>query len=97
MSAFGRRTGAGGSQPARPAFGVARPMQGAAPAAGNAPLPGNAPVPGGEQFPPLPGEDALDRPVDAATLRADAQTLLRNRRGQSGLWGYGLKDGGRHK
>jgi len=79
MSAFGRRTGAGGSQPARPAFGVARPMQGAAPAAGNAPLPGNAPVPGGEQFPPLPGVDALDRPVDAATLRADAMTRLSDR------------------
>ena len=63
-------------QPARPAFGVARPMQGGQ---GSAPVPGQAPVPGGDQFPPLPSEDALDRPVDAATLRADAMTRLADR------------------
>ncbi len=32
MSAFGRRNGIGGGQAARPAFGVARPMQGGGPA-----------------------------------------------------------------
>ena len=47
MSAFGRRNGSNGSgQSGRPAFGVARPMQGGAP--------GPRPQPeGGEQFPPL--------------------------------------------
>jgi pilus assembly protein CpaF len=67
-------------QPARPAFGVARPMRGSD--GGGAPVPGQAPLPGqsnGDQFPPLPSEEALDRPVDQATLRADAMTRLADR------------------
>ena len=48
MSAFGRRSGTGnGTPPARPAFGVARPMQGGGPTR-------PAELNGGEQFPPLP-------------------------------------------
>ena len=81
MSAFGRRNGAGG-QPVRPAFGVARPMQGGAPA---------RPEPeGGSQFPPLdtlpmPGEteapmgnmpgtamDAMQRLADRQAASADS-------------------------
>ncbi len=48
MSAFGRRSGTGnGTSSARPAFGVARPMQGGGPTR-------PAALTGGEQFPPLP-------------------------------------------
>ncbi|MGE3693349.1 MAG: CpaF family protein, partial [Novosphingobium sp.] len=82
MSAFGRRTGTGGTAPgARPAFGVARPMKGGidpATQSGSAPVP-QAPIPGGNQFPPLPGDEVLDRPVDNASLRADAMTRLADR------------------
>ena len=49
MSAFGRRNGMGAGPAGRPAFGVARPMQG-----GAAAQPGPA-TDTGEQFPPLPG------------------------------------------
>ncbi|WP_423604285.1 CpaF family protein [Sphingomonas sp. MS122] len=56
MSAFGRRSGPGAT-PARPAFGVARPMQGGAPARQPEPL-------GGEQFPPL-----HDVPLPGASQR----------------------------
>ncbi len=55
MSAFGRRSGAGSGQPVRPAFGVARPMQGG----GGASRP-DADLPG-SQFPPL----------DSATLSGE--------------------------
>ena len=46
MSAFGRRNGTGNTPGNRPAFGVARPMQGSGPAR-------PAEVEGGDQFPPL--------------------------------------------
>ncbi len=64
MSAFGRRSGMGSATGGRPAFGVARPMQG--------PMPGVRqpdPIPmGGDQFPPissvpLPGGGGLAGPV----------------------------------
>ena len=48
MSAFGRRSGLGGGTGGRPAFGVARPMQG-----GGATRPSDLGPMGGEQFPPL--------------------------------------------
>jgi pilus assembly protein CpaF len=79
MSAFGRRNGAGGMQPARPAFGVARPMTTGSEAAQGAPMPGQGNIPGGNQFPPLPQDDPLTRPVDATTLKADAMTRLTDR------------------
>ncbi len=54
MSAFGRRSGLGGGTGGRPAFGVARPMQGGAPARPSDPLP-----PGGEPLRwDLPGGSA---------------------------------------
>ncbi|MCC7394166.1 MAG: CpaF family protein [Sphingomonadaceae bacterium] len=77
MSAFGRRPGA---QPARPAFGVARPMQG-----------GGAPAPreeqGGKQFPPIDpsalpaaGGDAPPMPnLTAAPPTDDAMSRLNSR------------------
>jgi pilus assembly protein CpaF len=77
MSAFGRRSGAGGGGGAgqRPAFGVARPMKGPGPA-GAARLP----VDGGDQFPPiedlsLPGEDSFG----AAAEQGDAMSRLQTR------------------
>jgi len=55
MSAFGRRNGigglGGGAPGARPQFGVARPMRGGEGGRG------------GEQFPPLPGEEPVERAV----------------------------------
>lgn len=53
MSAFGKRPGAGGGTANRPAFGIARPMQGGG-------RPAEVPLPGGLQFPslesvPVPG------------------------------------------
>ena len=47
MSAFGRRSGTGNTPGNRPAFGVARPMQGGGPAR-------PAEFEGGDRFPPLP-------------------------------------------
>ncbi|MEM6475792.1 MAG: CpaF family protein, partial [Pseudomonadota bacterium] len=59
MSAFGKKGGAAGGKPARPAFGVARPMKGGARAGDDAQ--------GGEQFPPLPGEGEVPAPEPAKT------------------------------
>ena len=59
MSAFGKKGGAGGMKPNRPAFGVARPMKGGG---------SSAQPSGGEQFPPLPEEEATssaDRWLDS--------------------------------
>ena len=42
-------------------------------------MPGQAPVPGGDQFPPLPKDDPLTRPVDSQTLKSDAMTRLTDR------------------
>ncbi|MFY8195932.1 MAG: CpaF family protein, partial [Novosphingobium sp.] len=80
MSAFGRKNGvAGTTGGARPSFGVARPMRNGETAA-PAPSPAAVPMPmGGEQFPPLPPMDAIDTPVNAASLKADALTRLADR------------------
>ncbi|MEP6786728.1 MAG: CpaF family protein, partial [Sphingomonadales bacterium] len=75
MSAFGKRGGIG-SGPSRPAFGVARPMQG----------PGGSPAPampeGGAQFPPI---DAVTLPTSMSDLpgappsHSDAMSRLNDR------------------
>ncbi len=74
MSAFGKRPGAGGGAPNRPAFGVARPMQGGGRTA-------EAPLPGGSQFPsldsiPLPGAAPATPsvPVNDAMARLDSRS-----------------------
>ena len=81
MSAFGRRSGAGTGQPARPAFGVARPMQGGLPSRADADAPGS-------QFPPLdsialPGEAEAPGGAMAGTP-ADAMQRLTDRQNASG-------------
>ena len=77
MSAFGRRSGLGAGQPARPAFGVARPMQGggAQPAADTA-----------EQFPPLPDTNEIDadQPGNMPGSNGDAMARLTERQNSSG-------------
>ncbi|MCK9541223.1 MAG: CpaF family protein [Novosphingobium sp.] len=76
MSAFGRRNGLGGmGAGARPAFGVARPLKGGTDQPSAAPSPFQV----ADQFPALPGDDPLDRPVDSASLKADAMTRLADR------------------
>jgi pilus assembly protein CpaF len=71
MSAFGRKTGMGGSGSGpRPSFGVARPMR-----SGD----GGAPMPGGDQFPPLPSSDPIDQPLPMNAMKADAMTRLADR------------------
>ncbi|MCU6454045.1 CpaF family protein [Sphingomonas sp. A2-49] len=89
MSAFGRRSGIGGGQPARPAFGVARPMQGS-----GAPRPDESPP--GSQFPPidsvpLPGEDGLPATMPAGTV--DAMQRLTDRQNSSGDAGSSRGEG----
>jgi pilus assembly protein CpaF len=72
MSAFGKRGGIGGGGPSRPAFGVARPMQGPGGAA-----PASLPVEGGAQFPPIEPPASSGRPAssDEAMARLnDRQT-----------------------
>ncbi len=87
MSAFGRRSGVGNGQPVRPAFGVARPMQGSGPA---------RPEPmGGDQFPPLdtlpmPGEIASETAGGTAT---DAMQRLADRQAASGEAGSSRTEG----
>jgi pilus assembly protein CpaF len=95
MSAFGKRPGIGGPGGARPAFGVARPMQGGA---GMAPArPEDIPLQGGNQFPPiqsmpLPGADQAPppppmegeapspaQPVDSSNEALDAMARLAQR------------------
>ncbi|NYD92188.1 CpaF family protein [Sphingomonas melonis] len=93
MSAFGRRSGVGNGQPARPAFGVARPMQGGAVPRADEPAPGS-------QFPPietmpLPGAAAGDDPF-ASTLPAgtlDAMQRLTDRQNASGDAGSSRGEG----
>ena len=77
MSAFGKRSGISGTGSPRPAFGVARPMQGPGGA-----VPANGPIEGGSQFPPreeapLPGAEAsaYSSPVPAG----DAMSRLNDR------------------
>ena len=89
MSAFGRRSGMGGGQPARPAFGVARPMQGNGFARPDEAAPGS-------QFPPidsvpLPGEDMLPGTMPAGTL--DAMQRLTDRQNASGDAGSSRGEG----
>jgi pilus assembly protein CpaF len=71
MSAFGKRGGQSGMGGGRPAFGVARPMQGGG---GAAPSPSPMDLQGGDQFPPidivplpgsLPGGGAPEPKMDA--------------------------------
>ncbi len=77
MSAFGRRPGASGPGNARPAFGVARPMQGG----GGAPAP-EGEQQGGGQFPPinpanLPGGTAIEpEKLDAMARLAQREASL---------------------
>ncbi|WP_380788010.1 CpaF family protein [Sphingomonas sp. R86521] len=94
MSAFGRRNGINGGAPARPAFGVARPMQGGA----AAPRPESE---GGSQFPPieslpLPGE--LDTqsgamPTSMPSGAMDAMQRLSDRQNASGEAGNSRVEG----
>ena len=72
MSAFGRRPGMGTGPGARPAFGVARPMQG-----GGVARPTD--LDGGEQFPPL---NDVPLPGRAASRRADRWPRTRRTDGQ---------------
>src|SRR4051812_15908046 len=82
MSAFGRRTGNGGSSGGRPSFGVARPMKGVVGGSAQPAAPD-----GGEQFPPLDaidfsGGDA-DSFVPAGPERGDAMARLADRQAAS--------------
>ena len=84
MSAFGRRNG-GMSGASRPAFGVARPMQGGAPARAEADAPG-------AQFPPL---EAL-APVEVegpAAPNSEAMQRLADRQAASGEAGNSRSEG----
>jgi len=77
MSAFGKRGGIGGTGPSRPAFGVARPMQGPG---GAAPAP--SALDGGSQFPPIdPGSfHAADMEQNGpSTPMSDAMARLSER------------------
>ena len=76
MSAFGRRSGPTGPGN-RPAFGVARPMQGAPARAEE--------VSGGDQFPPLPAEPVAEIGGGAVPApNADALQRLSDRQNASG-------------
>jgi pilus assembly protein CpaF len=93
MSAFGRRSGIGGGQPVRPAFGVARPMQGGGPA----PRADEA-LDGGQQFPPLdtmpmPGETEGVLPGTSPGLAMDAMQRLTDRQNASGDAGSSKVEG----
>jgi pilus assembly protein CpaF len=83
MSAFGRRSGVSGGTPVRPAFGVARPMQGGAAAR-------SGELEGGDQFPPLPlanGDDPDGAP------QSDAMTRLAERQAASAESGSSRVEG----
>ena len=92
MSAFGRRNGIGGGQPARPAFGVARPMQGSGPARPDAEtLPGS-------QFPPIdslpmPGETEAPLTGNMPGQQVDAMQRLADRQASSGDAGNSRTEG----
>ena len=96
MSAFGRRNGISGGQSARPAFGVARPMQGSS-------MPGGSPVAraepeGGAQFPPI---DSLPMPGETDGFSSgmmpagqlDAMQRLSDRQNASGEAGNSRTEG----
>ncbi|QIG79250.1 CpaF family protein [Stakelama tenebrarum] len=95
MSAFGRRSGLGGSGSGRGGFGVARPMQGGGPSR-------PAHEPGGEQFPsvnsvPLPGADQPETPTspESAPSQAssDAMQRLADRQAGPGEQGSSRSEG----
>ena len=94
MSAFGRRQGMGSGTPGRPAFGVARPMQGGGPA----PRPADD---GGQQFPPLdslplpalPGEAEGVSPGTSPGMAMDAMQRLTDRQNASGDAGSSKPEG----
>ena len=91
MSAFGRRNGPGSGAPSRPAFGVARPMQGGGPAR-------PSDVDGGDQFPPLPGalSGGSESPLDQSTVpgaAVDALQRLAERQASSGEAGQSKMEG----
>jgi pilus assembly protein CpaF len=91
MSAFGRRNGISGGQAARPAFGVARPMQGGGPAPRPEPE-------GGSQFPPIeslpmPGETDSFGPGTMPGTQMDAMQRLSDRQTASGDAGASKVEG----
>jgi pilus assembly protein CpaF len=100
MSAFGRRSGMGAGTGGRPAFGVARPMQGGSAQRAAEPLP-----PGGEQFPPIniplpgggaaspPGPMAERDPTGGSLANADALQRLAERQASSGEAGNSRVEG----
>ncbi|WP_425230526.1 CpaF family protein [Sphingomonas sp.] len=85
MSAFGRRNGMGGSAGPRPAFGVARPMQGGSPAKD---------TDGGSQFPPLEALGA-DETLGGTMpgMQMDAMQRLAERQNASGEAGNSRTEG----
>ena len=94
MSAFGRRPGATSGLGNRPAFGVARPMQGS----GTARPADNES--GGEQFPPLPNPGESSDPLPAApsstapaSANQDALQRLQDRQATSGDAGSSRVEG----
>ncbi len=80
MSAFGKRNGANGMGANRPAFGVARPMQGSGPANPTPPAARN--VGGGAQFPPIDSiplpsaPSGHEPPMDAMARLTQRETAL---------------------
>lgn len=85
MSAFGRRPGVANGSGARPAFGVARPMQG-----GTAPREPE----GGDQFPPLPTLPIPGEPESAGNPNnAEAMARLADRQNASGDAGSSKVEG----
>ena len=79
MSAFGKRSGGGGTTDGRPAFGIARPMHGAG---GATRAPDDA-LTGGGQFPsvnavPLPGAEMnpVKAPMDAMARLSERENAL---------------------
>ncbi len=91
MSAFGRRNGMTTGPGARPAFGVARPMQGGAPAP-------KAEPEGGQQFPPydtvpLPGAEMEPEGTLTPKAAIDAMQRLSDRQNSSGDAGNSRVEG----
>jgi len=99
MSAFGRRSGLSGGQAGRPAFGVARPMQGGGPL----PRPTDQAPLGGDQFPPinsvpLPGqggapESGAGDSGSAGGANAEALQRLADRQAATGDQGNSRMEG----
>ena len=90
MSAFGRRNGVGSGPGSRPAFGVARPMQGGSAARATEPE-------GGEQFPPLVACRCRANPTGPdrqhARPQQDAMARLADRQNASGDAGASKVEG----